>query len=118
MRMTQASSPPLIAGRASTTGTRRYSTRFASRVSPDFYRSLAAGPSVSSIGIGTYLGGCDDPDDARYAQSIRESLRRGINLIDTAINYRCQRSERVIGTALREAIAAGEVGRDEVVICT
>jgi aryl-alcohol dehydrogenase-like predicted oxidoreductase len=118
MRMTQVSSLPLIAGRASTTGTRRYSARFLPGVAPDFYRPLAAGPSISSIGIGTYLGGCDDPDDARYGRAIREALRRGINLVDSAINYRCQRSERVIGLALREAIAAGEVTRDEVVICT
>jgi len=42
----------------------------------------------------------------------------GINLLDTAINYRHQRSERNIGAALREMVSAGELQRDEVVICT
>src|SRR5215210_4896153 len=45
-------------------------------------------------------------------------MRRGINVIDSAINYRCQRSERAVGAALREALAAGDVARDEVIICT
>jgi len=41
-----------------------------------------------------------------------------VNLIDTAVNYRCQRSERAIGDALRAAIGSGAVGRDEIVVCT
>jgi aryl-alcohol dehydrogenase-like predicted oxidoreductase len=73
---------------------------------------------ASSIGIGTYLGECDETDDARYARTIRHALRRGINVIDSAINYRCQRSERAVGAALREALAAGDVERDEVIVCT
>jgi aryl-alcohol dehydrogenase-like predicted oxidoreductase len=117
MRTTHVSSLP-IAGGASATGTRRYAARFTPRVAADFYRRLGNGPTVSSIGIGTYLGECDDADDARYVQSIRAALRSGINLVDTAINYRCQRSERAVGTAVREAVAAGDVARDEVVLCT
>jgi aryl-alcohol dehydrogenase-like predicted oxidoreductase len=42
----------------------------------------------------------------------------GVNIIDTAINYRCQRSERAIGRGLSEAFAAGEAQRDEVIVCT
>jgi aryl-alcohol dehydrogenase-like predicted oxidoreductase len=37
-----------------------------------------------------------------------------VNVVDTAVNYRCQRSERVVGAALRDASAA----RDEVVVAT
>lgn len=77
-----------------------------------------AGLTASSIGIGTYLGECDDSDDARYAAALRGALERGINVIDTSINYRCQRSERVAGRVLRESIAAGIVSRDEVIVCT
>ena len=116
--MTHVGPPRQIAGRVSSTGSRRYRSRFAPRVAPDFYRPLVDGLFTSSIGIGTYLGECADPDDSLYCESIREAIRRGINLIDSAINYRCQRSERTIGTALRAAIAAGEVARDEVMVCT
>ena len=41
-----------------------------------------------------------------------------VNVFDTAINYRCQRSERAVGLAIVEAIASGEVRRDEMVVCT
>lgn len=45
-------------------------------------------------------------------------MRSGINVLDTAINYRHQRSERNIGTALAELFLTGELNRDEVFICT
>jgi aryl-alcohol dehydrogenase-like predicted oxidoreductase len=39
-------------------------------------------------------------------------------VIDTAINYRHQRSERNIGAALQQAIGSGKLSRDEVLVCT
>jgi len=48
--------------------------------------------------MGTYLGDCTDAEDARYVTVLAAGLERGLNLIDTAINYRCQRSERAAGT--------------------
>jgi aryl-alcohol dehydrogenase-like predicted oxidoreductase len=104
--------------RATAAGTERFRQRFAERFADDFFRPLGAGLSASSIGIGTYLGECDDSDDATYAIAVRAALERGINVVDSAINYRCQRSERTIGNALREAISSGVVTRDEVIICT
>ena len=74
--------------------------------------------TVGALGIGTYLGDCTDAEDDRYDETIRDALASGVNLIDTASNYRCQRSERVVGRAVGEAIAAGTVRRDELVICT
>ena len=68
--------------------------------------------------MGTYLGDCTDAEDAAYAQTVRAAIARGINVLDTAINYRCQRSERAVGHAVVEAIAAGEVRRDELIVCT
>ena len=73
---------------------------------------------VSSLGFGTYLGECDDAEDARYTRAGAAALERGVNLIDTAINYRCQRSERAVGDAIRVAIASGTVTREEIVVCT
>jgi aryl-alcohol dehydrogenase-like predicted oxidoreductase len=68
--------------------------------------------------MGTYLGDCDDAEDARYASTAVEALAHGVNLLDTAINYRCQRSERALGDALRNVIGRGSLSRDEVVVCT
>jgi len=56
--------------------------------------------------------------DAQYAESLHVALSNGINAIDTAINYRCQRSERVIGRVLQDMIGSGSIRRDEVVLCT
>ncbi len=65
-----------------------------------FYRT-AQGRRVSTLGLGTYLGGADDETDSRYTEAVRAAVAGGINVIDTAINYRHQRSERSIGSALR-----------------
>ncbi len=68
--------------------------------------------------MGTYLGDCTDDHDAAYSRTVRSAIGAGINLFDTAINYRCQRSERAVGRAVVEAIAAGEVRRDELIVCS
>jgi aryl-alcohol dehydrogenase-like predicted oxidoreductase len=39
-------------------------------------------------------------------------------LLDTAINYRHQRSERNLGAALKQAIESGDLERSEVLVCT
>lgn len=106
-----------IAGSATPEGTARFAQRHAGHVANGHFREWH-GLLVSSIGIGTYLGECDEADDARYAETIETALRGGINLIDTAINYRCQRSERVIGQTLRRLIQRGDIARDEVVVST
>ena len=103
--------------RATTAGTRRFAQR-APAHREDFYRQLPRKLAVSALGIGSYLGDCTDEEDERYRASVREAINSGINVIDTASNYRCQRSERAVGHAVVEAIAAGEVRRDELVICT
>ena len=65
---------------------------------------------LSSIGIGTYLGEPDAATDRGYAQAVVAAVEGGINVIDSAINYRFQRSERSIGAALRELTAKGYAG--------
>ena len=73
---------------------------------------------MSSIGLGTYLGDADDATDALYGEAIRTALSNGCNVFDTAINYRCQRSERIIGRTLASLVAEGAIARDEVILCT
>ncbi|CAN5603218.1 aldo/keto reductase [soil metagenome] len=108
----------LIAGCATQGGTDRYRGRHAASRAEDFYRPVGDVLGVSSIGLGTYLGDCDDKTDAEYAAATTEALKAGVNLLDSAINYRCQRSERALRSALRAGISAGVVKRDEIVVCT
>jgi aryl-alcohol dehydrogenase-like predicted oxidoreductase len=109
---------PLVEGRATPEGTRRFRKRFAQTQTDRFYRQLADGAVVSSLGLGTYLGECEDAEDARYTATVIAALGKGVNILDTAINYRCQRSERAIGEALRAMISSGDITREEVVVCT
>lgn len=110
--------PAARAASASAEGSRRFAERFADRFAEDFYRDALAGLSLSSIGLGTYLGDCTDDDDARYVETARLAFDSGVNVVDTALNYRCQRSERAIGAALEHAIERGRIRRDEVLVCT
>ncbi|MFB6283530.1 MAG: aldo/keto reductase [Halobacteria archaeon] len=68
--------------------------------------------TISNLGIGTYLGEPDDENDDRYRRAVDKALGLGCNVIDTAVNYRNQRSERVIGDVL------SEYRRDEVFLST
>ncbi len=104
-------------GRATAQGTLRYAARFQGRTAAGHFREIPGGLLFSSIGIGTYLGEPDGAADKGYADSVVAALEGGINVVDSAINYRLQRSERSIGTALKELAAKG-FGRDEIVLCT
>ena len=82
-----------------------------------FYRKTQ-GLTVSSLGLGSYLGGMDDATDRGYEEAVKASIAAGINCIDTSLNYRNQRSERAIGRALHELFTARAVEREQVVIST
>jgi len=101
---------------ATAEGTTRYVKRFIGGAAPGHFRE-AHGLSVSSIGIGTYLGQPDDKTDGSYLASVTTAVENGINVIDTAINYRFQRSERSIGSAIKELTKKG-VAREEFLLCT
>ena len=104
--------------RANGAGTARYRDRFAPGFASDYFRAAPLHTTVSSIGIGTYLGEPTATDDEAYVASVEHAVRSGINVIDTALNYRGQRSERAVGTALRRLTGTGDVSRDEVVLCS
>lgn len=113
----------MISGFATPEGTARYRQRFPQLSEAEFFRHAEHVPSAhelwfSSLGLGTYLGEPDDAADAAYTEAIRLALRSGINVLDTAINYRHQRSERNIGAALAQWTAAGDGQRDEVFVST
>jgi aryl-alcohol dehydrogenase-like predicted oxidoreductase len=106
-----------IKGYATLEGTARYRERFTEQSAENHFR-LEQNLWLSSIGIGTYLGGADEATDARYAEAVERAVELGVNIIDSAANYRFQRSERSIGAALRRLTEEPAFARAELVICT
>ncbi len=109
-----------LTGYATPEGTRRYRDRLvaAGAAHERHFREGLGGLTLSTIGLGTYLGKHDGATDALYRAAIKQAVQAGCNVIDSAINYRCQRSERTIGQALAELIQDGTCRRDEVLIAT
>jgi aryl-alcohol dehydrogenase-like predicted oxidoreductase len=99
-------------------GTFGYLKKFGN-YSKDFYR-FNGELFFPSLGIGTYKAEPYKEDNyiINYAEALKTALRRGINLIDTAINYRYQISEREIAEALNVMFAEGEITREEVIIAS
>jgi aryl-alcohol dehydrogenase-like predicted oxidoreductase len=108
----------MVTGRATAEGTRRYAEKLAGGLAAGHFRELAGGSSASTLGLGTYLGTEDGATDVLYQDAIVRALELGVNVLDTAVNYRHQRSERAIRTALATAMSRGLVRRDEVVVAT
>jgi aryl-alcohol dehydrogenase-like predicted oxidoreductase len=106
-----------IAGSASAQGTLHYAARFQGRSAAGHFREIWGGRVLSSIGIGTYLGEPDPATDKGYTRAVVAAVEGGVNVVDSAINYRFQRSERSVGAALRELVGKGYT-RDELVLCT
>ena len=75
--------------------------------------------TLSSLGMGTYLGGIDNNTDSLVESAVETSiLSGGINIIDTAINYRYQKAERSIGKTLNSLFNENLVKRDQIFIST
>ena len=106
-----------LAGRATATGTARYAERFAGAAAEGHFRS-ALGLTLSSIGCGTYLGDLSDATDERYRSALAEAVKRGCNVLDTAVNYRAQRSELALGRAVAGLVSDGGLSREELVIAS
>jgi aryl-alcohol dehydrogenase-like predicted oxidoreductase len=101
---------------ATSDGTKKYIARFATRAAAGHFREQQ-GLWLSSLGIGTYLGEPDARTDQAYTDAIVAAVEAGANVIDSAINYRLQRSERSVGAALEELARRG-FAREELLICT
>jgi aryl-alcohol dehydrogenase-like predicted oxidoreductase len=115
--------PGLTQGCATKEGTKRYCDRFEKQREAGHFRRSDWVPEagdlwLSSIGMGTYLGDPTAEFDAAYSEAATAALQSGVNVLDTAINYRHQRSERSLGAALEQLISAGTLHRDEVLVCT
>ncbi len=108
----------MIKGRATPHATAAYAARMADRTAQGHFHAAANELIISSIGLGTYLGQPDDATDSGYQAAIERALMMGCNHLDTAVNYRFQRSERAVSRALAAAIQRGDVQREEVIIAT
>src|ERR1700676_638146 len=97
-------------------GTTRYAQKFAGRAAEGHFRETQR-LVLSSLGIGTYLGQPDAKTDEGYAAAAVAAVENGINVLDAAINYRFQRSERSIGAALKHLEEQG-FSRENLVLCT
>jgi len=106
----------LIQGYATPEGTARYRERHTDRL-PGHYHQLR-GLWISSIGLGTYLGEPTQEVDDSYAAGIVLAARAGMNVFDTAVNYRHMHSERAVGRGLAELVNSGAAQRDEVLLAT
>jgi len=107
----------MLAGYATQEGTSAYRQRFARRSASAHFRS-STDLWLSSIGLGTYLGDADEQTDARYAAAMTHAIELGCNILDTAINYRHQCSERTVGQALASCVQNEHVVREEIIVAT
>lgn len=107
----------MIKGFATPEGTKKFKEKFVGELDETHFREKL-GLWLSSIGIGSYLGDPESSIDQKYIEAFKKAAALGVNVFDSAINYRHQRSERALGKALSEMILGGTITREEVLICT
>lgn len=101
----------MISGCASSEGTQKFTEN--SGINKDNFKNFE-NLYLSNVGIGTYLGDTDARTDELVKNAIKQSILSGVNVIDTAINYRSQKAERSVGNALSELINDGKITRDQI----
>ena len=74
--------------------------------------------TLSTVGMGTYLGNVDAATDELVADALRASIENGVNHLDCASNYRKGRAEMVVGATLKAMFRQGTLRRDEIVVAT
>lgn len=74
----------------------------------------------SKLGLGTFNKEPYKEENYvfHYIEGVKQAVRSGINLIDTASNYRYGQSEKEIGIALSELLNSSEIKREELIICS
>jgi aryl-alcohol dehydrogenase-like predicted oxidoreductase len=110
----------LLMGHATPEGTKNYvKNAVKNRGKPADHFRVFDNLYLSSIGMGTYLGKPNKEDDQSMENAVYESIKSGgVNVLDTAINYRAMRSEKSVGRALLRLINDGIVTRDQVFVST
>ncbi len=103
----------MISGHATFEGTREFSKN-SGIISENFneFENLF----LSNVGIGTYLGDPDAKTDELVKNAVKQSIQSGINVVDTAINYRSQKAERSVGKAIAELVQEGKINRNQIFV--
>lgn len=102
---------------ASTVWQRRVMQQMAGNVPlPGFFKAFR-GAIVSGIGVGTFMGDLSTATDAQYIDTLVHAASRGINVFDTAINYRHMKAERCVGNAIRRLVKSG-IPRQALLVAT
>jgi len=106
----------MITGYATPEGTKK----FAERQNQDSHKNYknVHNLTLSNVGIGTYLGNPDTETDKLVEDAIKKSILGGINVIDSAINYRAQKAERSVGNAISQLIDNNDISREEIFVST
>ena len=105
----------MISGFATEEGTASFAKN--SNVNENNFR-VFHGLTLSNVGVGTYLGQPDSETDNLVKNAVKKSILSGINIIDTAINYRSQKAERSVGKAISELADEKKINRNEIFIST
>lgn len=103
----------MIPGFATPDGTKKFSQNLGAAN----YKTIQ-NLTLSNVGMGTYLGNPDSPTDLLVIDAVKKSILGGINVIDTAINYRAQKAERSVGKAIAELVSECKITREQVFIST
>ena len=106
----------MIKGFATSEGTNKFAESHID-VPQQNYRKIQ-NLTLSNVGVGTYLGNTDSETDLLMKNAVKKSVLQGVNVIDTAINYRAQKSERTVGKAISELVGEGKINRNEIFIST
>lgn len=106
----------MIEGYATSEGTEEFIKK-QKEINQENFRKIH-GLFLSNVGVGTYLGNPDESTDELVKNAVKESIIAGINVIDTAINYRAQKAERSVGKAILELISDGKINRNQIFIST
>ena len=102
---------------ATTEGTYAFAKQFFTY--KDFYIQHN-GLIFSKLGIGTFNKEPYKEENYvfEYMAGIKEAILSGINVVDTASNYRYGQSETEIGIALKELFDEGKAKREELILCS
>ena len=106
----------MITGYATPEGTKKFAER-QNQDSHENYKNVH-NLTLSNVGIGTYLGNPDTETDYIVQDAIKKSILGGINVIDSAINYRAQKAERSVGNTISQLIDNDDISREEIFVST
>jgi len=106
----------MITGYATPEGTKKFAEK-QNEDSQKNYKNIH-NLTLSNVGVGTYLGNPDAETDYLVQDAVKKSILGGINVIDSAINYRAQKAERSVGNAISQLIDNNDISREEIFVST